>query len=284
MRNIVLFFALLALILGGCGDKEKLQQLEKQNNALTEQLASRDSSIRQITTMMNEIHNKLDSALANEKNVERQATAAPANRPLSLADVKQRVLDEVSDIVSSLNDSQKRIAQLKQRMKGAWSENASLQKTVDDLKENLHAREQSLSELQASVAKLEADVMQKAQTIATYDTTIENQTRQLNTVYYVIGQRSELKQKGIITDEGGFLWGLLGATTVLTTNYDDQAFRSFDKRSEMTIDVPGKIDEMVPKRDTTSYSKEPQPDGHTLLKIVRSDYFWKANHLAIIIN
>jgi DNA repair exonuclease SbcCD ATPase subunit len=284
MRNAVLLFILFALILTGCGDKAKLQQLEKQNNDLTRQLASRDSSIQDITTMMNEINNKLESVLAKEKNVERHAATTSGSRSLSLAEVKQSVLHEVSDIVSTLSDSRRRIAQLEQKMKGAASEKASLQKTVDDLKKNLEAREKSLSELQARATKLESDIMQNTQTIATYDTTIQNQTRQLNTVCYVIGKRNELKQKGIITDEGGFLWGLLGATTVLTTNYDDQAFQSLDKRSEMTINVPGKIDEMVPKRDGTSYSKEPQTNGHTLLKIVRPDYFWKANHLAIIID
>jgi hypothetical protein len=106
----------------------------------------------------------------------------------------------------------------------------------------------------------------------------------LNTVYYVVGTRNDLEQKDIIRSTGGFLWGLLGSTTVLTSNYSEQAFQALDKVTGTTIDVPGEIDEMVPERESSSYSKEVDANGHTRLVIVKPDEFWKANHLAIIID
>lgn len=285
MRKAIPLAVLFALIMGGCGgDQAKLQELEKQNNDLKQQLASSDSSIHDITLALNEIHGKLEAALAKEKNVGRQAAAIPGSGSLTLVELKQSILDQISKITSMLTESRRRIAQLEQKLKGVGAESASLQKAVEDLKKSLDAQEKSVADLRSRAQNREAGAAQKDQAITADKTTIESLTRQLNTVYYVIGDRSELEQKGVITDEGGFLWGLLGATTVLTTNYDDQAFQPLDKRSEMTIDVPGKIDEMVPKRDASSYSKEAQENGHTLLRIVRPDYFWKANHLAVIID
>ncbi len=284
MRKAIPWFILFALTFAGCGDKARLEELEKQNNDLKQQLASSDSSIHDVTLALNEIHDKLAAALAKEKKVERKASAIPESGSLTLGELKQTIIGQISDISSMLAESRRRVAQLEQRIKGIGGESASLQKVVEDLKKSLDAQEKSVAELRLRAQNLEAGAAQKDQAIGADKTTVESLTRQLNTVYYVIGDRNELEQKGVITDEGGFLWGLLGATTVLTTNYDDQAFQPLDKRSEMTIDVPGKIDEMVPKRDDSSYSKEAQENGHTLLRIVRPDYFWKANHLAIIID
>jgi len=279
MRKAIPLFITFALILGGCGDRARVEELEKQISDLKQQLASSDSTVHDITLALNEIHNKLEAALAKEKKVGRQAAAGGL---LTLNELKQRVVDRISEIASRLAESRRRITQLEQRMKGVGGESANLQQMVDDLKKKLGERERSVAELQLRVHNLEAEAGQRDKAISADQTTVESLTRQLNTVYYAIGSRTELEQKGVITDEGGFLWGLLGATTVLTTNFDDQAFQAVDKRSEKSIDIPGKVDELVPKRERSSYSLEAQANGHTILRIARPDYFWKANHLAIV--
>jgi prefoldin subunit 5 len=279
MRKVIPLFITAALIFGGCGDQAKVQDLEQQNNTLKQQLASNDSTLHDVTLAMNEIHSRLVAALAMGKNA--GGEAAPTES-LNLGALRQMVLDQISAVTSRLAQGRRRIAQLEQKLRGAGSEYAGLQKQVADLKKSLDAQEKSVAELRSRIRSLEAEAAQKDQAVVGDKSTVESLTRQLNTVYYAVGDRTELEQKGVITDEGGFLWGLLGATTVLTTNFDDQAFQAVDKRTESSIDVPGKIDELVPKRDASSYSKEAQENGHTILRIVRPDYFWKVNHLAII--
>lgn len=279
MRKVIPLFITAALIFSGCGDQAKVQELEQQNTTLKQQLASNDSTIHDITLAMNEIHSKLTAILATAKTAEGEVAGTES---LNLGQLRRTVVDQVSEITSRLSEARRRIAQLEQKLRGAGNEYAGLQKQVEDLKKSLDMQEKTVAELKSRIQTLEAEASQKDQTVAGDKATVESLTRQINTVYYVMGNRTELEQKGVITDEGGFLWGLLGATTVLTTNFDDQAFQAADRRTETTIDVPGKIDELVPKRDASSYSKEAQENGHTLLRIVRPDYFWKANHLAIV--
>jgi hypothetical protein len=104
---------------------------------------------------------------------------------------------------------------------------------------------------------------------------------QMNTVYYVVGKKDDLEKKGIVADEGGFLWGLLGSTTVLAGNFNPDLFQKIDKTKQAQIDVTGKIVEIIPKRDAGSYSTT-EAGGQTVLKIVNADQFWKVNRLVII--
>ena len=77
--------------------------------------------------------------------------------------------------------------------------------------------------------------------------TSENETR----------LRHELEEKGIIKDEGGFLWGLLGSTTTLAPGFDERLFKPMNKEVNTAIQVNGKIDEILPRRSVQSYSAAP---------------------------
>jgi hypothetical protein len=160
---------------------------------------------------------------------------------------------------------------------------------VEDLKTTLEEREKTLADLQARVTSLESEVGVKTRVIAAREATIEDQSnqlseriRQLNTVYYVAGKKDDLKKEGIIADEGGVLWGLLGTTMVLAADFNAELFQKMDKTKDFQIDVPGKIAEIIPKRDAVSFSMEETKGGRTILKIVKPDQFWKVNRLVIV--
>jgi hypothetical protein len=55
-----------------------------------------------------------------------------------------------------------------------------------------------------------------------------------------------------------------------------------DKTKEAQIDVSGKIAEIIPKRDASSFSMEETSGGHTIVKIINADQFWKVNRVVIV--
>lgn len=273
------------LLFTGCDQSE----LENKNKELQKQLDSRDQYIEEVTSAINEIHNQLESTWAMENKVIQQSLARQGAKAPSHLQVKQQILSRISDIDSILAANRKKLSNLQNRLKNAAIQYAGLQKMVDNLKATLEEREKTLADLQARVKSLEFEVSEKTRVIATREATIEDQsnqlnelTRQMHTVYYVVGKKDDLKGKGIITDEGGVLWGLLGSTTVLAGNFNADLFQKMDKRKESQIDVPGKIDEIIPKRDAGSFSMEETTGGRTILIIVNSDQFWKVNRLVIV--
>jgi len=81
---------------------------------------------------------------------------------------------------------------------------------------------------------------------------------------------------------GGFLWGLLGSTTTLANGFDDKYFKPIDKTQDMTIQVKGKIDEVIPKRNIEFYKKSEVSDDQSMLTIAEPNQFWQDRYLVII--
>ena len=285
MRASYIVVITILLLFTGCNQTE----LENKNKELQQQLAAKDQYIEEVSSAINEIHNQLESTWAMENKVIQQSLAREGSKAPSHLQVKQQILNRISDIDSILAANRKKLSNLQARLKNAAIQYAGLQKMVDDLKVTLEEREKTLADLQARVKSLESEVGEKTRVIAAREATIDNQSKQLNertlqmnTVYSVAGKKDDLKGQGIIMDEGGFLWGLLGSTTVLAGNFNADLFQKMDKTKDMQIDVSGKIAEIIPKRDAGSYSIEETSGGRTILKIVNADQFWKVNRVVIV--
>lgn len=285
MRTIIGVLFVFSLVLAGCGNQD---ELERRNKELAQELQSKDKFIEEVTSNINEIHGALEAAWAMEKKIVRQTTTAEGSKALTSAELKQSILSRISDMSSALSDNRKKITSLEKRLKGLNVQYVSLTKMVDQLKTDLEEREKSITELQTRIRSLESDVAQKTEiiaaretTIASHETTILEQRKMMNTVYFAVGNRDELKKKGVISEEGGILWGLLGTTTTLAANFDVAQFEPVE-RSRTAIEVSGAIDEIVPKRDESFYTKEQSENGHTILRIVKPESFWRENHLVIV--
>jgi peptidoglycan hydrolase CwlO-like protein len=285
MRTSFVIAVGLLVILAGCGQSE----LENKNKELQKQLEAKDQYIEEVTSAINEIHNQLESTWAMENKVMQQSPSREGARSASNMQVKQQILSRISDIDSILAANRKKLTNLQIRLKNAAVQYAGLQNIVDGLKATLEEREKTLADLQARVKSLESEVSEKTKVIAAREATIEDQsnqiserTRQMNTVYYVVGKKDDLKVKGIVMDEGGIFWGLLGSTTVLASNFNSELFQKMDKTKDFQIEVAGKVVEIIPKRDAGSYSMDESTAGRTVLKIVKPDQFWKVNRVVVV--
>ena len=283
MRTIIAMMIGLSLIVAGCSDKKAENDLQKRNQELTAQLAQKDQFIEDMTSSMGEIHDRLESVWAKEKNVMRQAskTSAEGKVAMTPAELKAAALSRINDINTTLARNRKQLARLQARLDASETKYKGLQTLLDDLKTQLAEREQSVADLQTRVQNLQDTVTQQTQIIAARDATIEDQKNAINLVYYLIGSEDQLEKDSVITDEGGFPWGLFGSTTVLTSNFDEDQFQTLDRTKALTIEVPGTVDELVPQRSRDSYSID-QADGHATLHILKPGNFWRQEHLVIV--
>jgi chromosome segregation ATPase len=172
-------------------------------------------------------------------------------KKLTKQEVRNRLLEEISLIDSTLRGSHKRIDNLQSKVDSYKTQFAGLRKMVSTMKRTVEEREQSIAALEQRVRSLETEVAEKDRMITERDSTIQVQTstidqqhKQLTTAYYIVGSRSDLEKKGIIKKEGGFLWGLLGSTTMLANGINMDYFTPIAKNEQTTIDVVGNIDEI----------------------------------------
>jgi DNA repair exonuclease SbcCD ATPase subunit len=282
------FVILLVIFALGC-NQDRIEKLETQNTTLetsnhqlTQDIASRDEYVDRVADAINEVYTSIEDVKAKENSLLRETSEMERNRKLTHEELRSSLMDRINVIRATLSDNHKRLAEMETKLTASKSQYAGLRKIVNNLKKTLEERDHSIADLGTRVSGLEQQVNEKSLTIVKQDSVIGDQYKQITTVYYVAGTRDQLEKMGIITKEGGFLWGLLGSTTTMTNTFDDKFFKAFNKVVENSIRVEGKIDEIIPKRNELLYQKTELAGDQSMLTITHPDNFWKDKYLVII--
>jgi len=121
--------------------------------------------------------------------------------------------------------------------------------------------------------------------------TVNDLSLRENTVYYIIGTRDELVQRGIVEETGGsrFLFVLWksGKSLQPARTLDASAFTAIDRRQVTTIPLPDstKAYRIASRQDLSSLATPPDGDGklHGTVSIAQPEHFWAASKFLIIV-
>jgi predicted nucleic acid-binding Zn-ribbon protein len=289
MRAVIAIVALCSLVVAGCSNQEKEEALQKQlalvqsdKDATQKLLSERDLYLEGVMKEINDIYTDLEKARMKEGTITRKAQGVESKQ--ANLDSRKQLLDNIQDIGSALKDNRKRIGDLQARVRTLGVRIAALDTLIVNLKNTLEEREQAIAQLQGRVQGLEQTVAEKTATIAQKENQLNEQRRKLNTVYYVAGSRAELEEKGIISEEGGFLWGLLGSTTVMSAGPDPAEFTALDKSKDNSIHIAGKIGEILPHRQDELFATSAAGESESDLKILEPDKFWRNQYLVVVLD
>ena len=282
-----LIAALFIAIAAGCNNRS--DQLEKQNaelrdkyNQLAQDLSARDAYVDSITQSINDVYNNLESVRLREGLVLKETGEMEAKKKFTSQDIRQKLIEEISLIDSSLKENRHRISDLQSKLNAARTQYAGLKKMVASLKQTVEEREATITQLEQKIQGLVAEVRTKTQMLTQRDSVIEQQHLELDRAFYIVGTRRELEDKGIITKQGGFLWGLLGSTTVLASGMDAKYFSPIDKLQNTSIDIDGTINEIIPRRSEKFYTTTEVSKNEMKLNIAEPQSFWQDRYLVII--
>lgn len=281
---------LCALLIAGCSNKEREEQLQGQlaqvsnmRDSLQQSLSQRDQYLEEVMKTVTDVYTDLEKTRVKEHKL--MPSGSQEHPKVMNANTRQQLLSSVNEIGSALKDNQKKISDLAARLKKAGVESAKLNELIETMKTDIMNREQEIAQLKSNVEGLTASIGEKSRIIQVKDSVIGDQQKKMNTVYYIAGTRDELKEKGIITKDGGFLWGLLGSTTVLTGSLDTTQFQRLDKTAEQTIHLQGKVDQILPQRSPDSYTESTDGEQkNSDLQIIEPNKFWANRYLVVILD
>jgi|GEM_PF-1002562 len=283
---------MLAFVFIGCTDREaefRAEGLQNQNNTLqnlathlTQELAARDEYVDKITGEINSLYTSVENVKARENSLLRETNEIESDKKLTRDEMRAKVIERIELIRSTLSDDHKRLLDLQSKLGASKRQYAGLQKMVDNLKNTIEERDRAIADLGQRIGGLQQEVTEQSTMINQKDSVIDTQYKQITTAYYIAGTRDQLEKMGIIRNEGGVLWGMLGSTTTLTSKFDDRDFKAINKNVLNTIRVDGKIDEIIPKRGEQLYQKTELNDDQSILTIAQPDDFWKNKYLVII--
>ena len=257
--------------------------MEAQKTSLTDKVTARDSVISEWITTFDEIERNI--AMIKEK--EKVITVNSSNAEIS-KDKKLQVLDDIKYINTLLEQNKKKIASLDAQLKKSGGTMKVLQNKISELEASMKQNENEISELKTSlvnkkfeVEQLNTQMIVMQDTIAKKDEKISTQTYEMNKAFYTCGTYKELKAKGLLTKEGGFIG--LGKTESLTGNFPDTSFVQIDITKTKSISVNSKGAKLISEHPAGSYEFISGKDKKIKsIEIKDPTLFWKISKYAVV--
>jgi len=230
-----------------------LSLMEDQKISLTDKITERDSVINEWISTFDEIEKNLALIKDKEKIITINSSDVEFSK-----DQKEQILEDIKYINSLLEQNKKKIASLNAQLKKSGGTIKALQVKITDLEASMKQSEGEISELKTTltaknfeIGQLNAQMTDMQIEIQRKEATITNQTAELNRAYVAYGTFKELRAKGVVTKEGGFIG--LGKKKSITENFPDSAFTLINITETRTIPVNSKGAKLITEHPAGSY-------------------------------
>ncbi|HEX9973039.1 MAG TPA: hypothetical protein VGD14_13295 [bacterium] len=285
MKVKILLILLPLLLLVAC-DKKKIAQLTNDLDSLkaqNAQLVQENSSIKMYVEEVSKVIESVDQDL--DKIVETEIDIREMKEGAKPGTLQSEIKDKLGRIGQYIVDSKAKISDLEAKLLAGNQEIKGLKTMVANLKAKLETKENEIAALMKEVGVLESDIEKLGIEIKTRDEQIANQEsiiEEHKKRYYVYGTEDELKDKGIIVKEGGFLG--FGKTIKIAPGFDIQYFNIVDGEEVFEVSMPVGIDKVkiISPHDAISYQISGD-ENLALLKVLDPDQFWEATKCLVIV-
>ena len=280
---VVFIVVFIAYSLFNRDHKRLVSQMEIQKNSLTEKLTSRDSSIGEWVTTFGEIEKNIALIKEKEHIISTNSSAGELS-----SDKKQQILEDIKYINTLLEQNKKKIASLNNQLSKSGGTIKGLQNTIAGLEASVKQSESDIAELKTTllgkkfeIEQLNTEKLGLQDTIVKKDEKINTQTYEMNKAFYAFGTFKELKAKGLLTKEGGFIG--LGKTKTLSGSFPESSFIQIDITVMKSIKLNSKSAKLISEHPANSYKFILDKDKKIeSLEITDPVQFWKISKYAVV--
>ncbi len=285
MKKIITL-ALTALLIASssCSNKkeEELRQQQALNEATNEELRSAVADRDQLLGLVNEISSGMDQI----KQLENILAVNASNETPGQRD---QIVADIAAIQQTLAQRRERLAELEKKLNSSSLTNSNLKKTISQLQSQIESQTREIETLRGNLDEAKVHIENLNTQVDSLSTTVNNVvaerdstdnanaelTNELNTCYYAIGNKNELKENRII--ETGFL----RKTKIMESDFDQNFFTKADKRTLTQIDLNSTKAEILTNQPAGSYSID-NANGHKVLRITNPALFWSLSNYLVI--
>ncbi len=203
---------------------------------------------------------------------------------------RDSMLQTIRYATRRLNEIEPRLRESERRIKELTTLSDSLR---DDLQTTVSNYQTVVESQKATIVALSDQVSELVAVKAALEDSLGTVSQRENTVYYVVGTKQELLERGIVVEEGGarflFILWKSGETLTPARELDKSAFTAINKRSITEIPLPDSDKEYrIASRQALEYLATPPAEdnairGASRLKIADSEQFWAASKFLIIV-
>lgn len=261
------------------GYEERLSELEVAHNNMLEE---REVLVQTI----HDLEQKEKGYLKVQQQLYEIADIANTNKKSSLTNVELDPNYATNKSLETLEKNQNELLKLRRERSYLYAEIGSLK---DDLKaapvqsqDNSKIQEQ-IDRIQAEIDRTDIMISNLEQAIIINQEKVTSQQKELNTIYYVAGNKKELRDMGITSKQGGVLWGLIGATETVRNDFNQDKFTAVDltETDEILINTWINRVNVHTKQLRSAYELIEISKDITILKVLDHEQFRKDKHLVI---
>lgn len=288
MKKLFLFTLIIPVLIS-CNQK-KIEQLEAKNDSLVKTSYAKDSSLDEFLVAFNDIQDNLDSIKAKELIISERTTGKTELRKSA----KDQINDDVNSIYELLVENKNKVNELSKKLGKSNYQVKELKKMIDHLTNQMEQKDKEIEVLLAElenmniklgylskdVARLNNENMMKDGVIGEQKGEIDAKTAELNTAFYVVGTKKELKELNVLTSEGGFIG--IGKSKKLNADFSDENFTKVDITKTTSISIPGKKPKVVTSHPAESYEISGEGEEQ-VITITNYEEFWKTSKYLVII-
>jgi hypothetical protein len=272
------FILITMVALAGCtnsGQVQKMTDLANKDSVLLVQANQKDSSISAYLSEVRQIQENLDRIKEREKII-----------TINKSENKTTTIDEIKELDAWIVANDKKMNALQGKLKKMTNKNADLQYLVTNLSQQIAIKDTEIAMLQTNLSKSNSDL----QTVTTsfYDSIVvinveraqvADLTTEKNTVYYTSGSMKELKDKGVVDKQGGFLG--IGRTAKVHAEIDNSKYTQADLTTLKGISLAGKFKKFITTHPDNSYTITGD-DKSDYISITNPSAFWGESKYVVV--
>ncbi len=279
MKKMIFLFVATAALFASCTGGPKKADLITENDSLRSIIASRDAALDEMISTINIVEEGFKAINEAQGRINLDASSAEQTKKASLQ-------KDIDFITQTLQKNKQQISELEEKLKKSQSYSKQLNKMVQKLKAELEEKNRQIvalqqelaqknihiDELDKSVQQLNANVSELSATKAANEKTISAQDASLNSVWYAIGTKRELKEQNLLD----------GKKVLREADANMDYFTKADKRKFTTVETHAKNAKLLTTHPEGSYKLERNSEKQYVLTITNADNFWSVSKYLII--
>lgn len=244
------------------------------NGELQGQVTEKEAALQEFVNSFNEIQANLNEIKEKEKIVTASAKSGDVKSK------EEQIKEDIQAIYDLMGKNKARINKLSKKLKNADTKIAGLEQMLANLEAQLNEKDLQITDLKNTIEQLNIELSNLNMNYEELAQEAEVKTEKLNTAYYAIGTSKELKEKGVITKEGGFIG--IGKSTSLKNDFNKEYFTKIDASSTNTITIGAKKAKIITVHPSGSYKLVGEKPVEKI-EITNSEDFWGASKYLVIV-
>lgn len=264
--------------------KAKLAETQTLNDSLMfvtlqqqNEIADLVGTLGEISTQLDRVNNAINLPNGDEKN--------------DLLSQRERLLAKLQGVQQQIEEKQAALDQLQKQYASALGQNKELKKTIDrmqgeingyiakiqDYESQIENKNQQIAQLNNDLTSTQNTLNEVSSENSTQKTALQAQDKMLNSGFYIVGSKKDLKKLGIVSKDGIF-----SATKISPSTFDTSVFNQIDIREVTEIPLGSRSAKILSSMPEDSYRLENDYDRTLKIVILDPASFWSITRYLVV--